>query len=118
VNNPTLGAKGAGVHPIMLASYVDFMLAEAVQTANVVGDAKALLLSGIKKHMDYVRAFAKASPDGSAVNTYETDAQYNAKVTSYLTYVGNEFDTSSKKMFTRLASRSTISIVRLKSFSS
>ena len=99
VNNPTLGAKGAGVHPIMLASYVDFMLAEAVQTANVVGDAKALLLSGIQKHMDYVRAFAKASPDGSAVNTYETDAQYNAKVTSYLTYVGNEFDTSSKKMF-------------------
>jgi hypothetical protein len=49
--------------------------------------------------MDYVRAFAKASPDGSAVNTYETDAQYNTKVTSYLDYVGNEFDTSSKKMF-------------------
>jgi len=34
VANPALGMRGAGIHPIMLAAYVDFMLAEA---ANMIG---------------------------------------------------------------------------------
>lgn len=99
VDNPQLGAKGEGVHPIMLAAYVDFMLAEAVQTMGVPGDAKALLLSGVKKHMEYVRKFSEASGDAAAVLAFTPAAQFTASVDSYLAYVGKEFDTAPKKMF-------------------
>jgi len=47
----TTGGKGAGFFPIMLSSYVDFMVAEAVLTAGASGDARALLESGFRKSM-------------------------------------------------------------------
>ena len=47
----TTGGKGAGFYPIMLSSYVDFMVAEAVLTAGASGDARALLESGFRKSM-------------------------------------------------------------------
>ena len=47
----TTGAKGAGIFPIMLSSFVDFMVAEAVLTAGASGDARALLESGFRKSM-------------------------------------------------------------------
>ncbi len=99
VNNPALGAKGEGVHPIMLAGYVDFMLAEAVQTMGVAGNAKTLLLSGIKKQMDYVRAFSVASGDAAAVLAFTPAAEFTRNVDSYLAYVSSEFDSAPNKMF-------------------
>jgi hypothetical protein len=92
VSNPALGMRGAGIHPIMLAAYVDFMLAESALTLGTTGDAKALLLSGIKKHMDYVRAFAVAGAEGAAITTFEPAATFTAKVTSYQNYVAAQFD--------------------------
>jgi hypothetical protein len=92
VANPALGNKGAGIHPIMLAAYVDFMLAEAAVTLGTTGTPKTLLLSGIKKHMDYVRAFAIAGAEGATISAFEPAATFNAKVTSYLNYVGTRFD--------------------------
>ena len=44
VANPALGNKGAGIHPIMLAAYVDFMLAEAAVTLGNTGTPKTLFL--------------------------------------------------------------------------
>ncbi len=99
VNNPALGAKGEGVHPIMLSAYVDFMLAEAVQTMGVAGDAKALLLSGIKKQMEYVRTFSLASGEAGVVASFNPAVDFTASVNSYLAYVGSEFDTAPNKMF-------------------
>jgi hypothetical protein len=92
VANPALGMRGAGIHPIMLAAYVDFMLAEAAITLGTTGNAKTLLLSGIKKHMDYVRAFSVAGAEGALINTFEPAATFTAKVTSYQNYVGAQFD--------------------------
>jgi hypothetical protein len=92
VANPALGMRGAGIHPIMLAAYVDFMLAEAAITLGTTGNAKTLLLSGIKKHMDYVRAFAVAGAEGALINSAEPAATFTAKVTSYQNYVGTQFD--------------------------
>ncbi len=92
VANPALGMRGAGIHPIMLAAYVDFMLAEAAITLGTTGNAKTLLLSGIKKHMDYVRAFAVAGAEGALINTFEPAATFTAKVTSYQNYVGAQYD--------------------------
>ena len=92
VANPALGNKGAGIHPIMLAAYVDFMLAEAAVTLGTTGTPKTLLLSGIKKHMDYVRAFAIAGAEGATISALEPAANFNAKVTSFLNYVGARYD--------------------------
>jgi len=92
VANPALGNKGAGIHPIMLAAYVDFMLAEAAVTLGTTGTPKTLLLSGIKKHMDYVRAFAIAGAEGATISAFEPAATFNAKVTSYINYVGTRYD--------------------------
>jgi hypothetical protein len=95
VANPALGNKGAGIHPIMLAAYVDFMLAEAAVTLGTTGTPKTLLLSGIKKHMDYVRAFAVAGAEGATISAFEPAATFSAKVTSYQKYVETQFDAAS-----------------------
>jgi len=92
VANPALGMRGAGIHPIMLAAYVDFMLAEAALTLGTTGTPKTLLLSGIKKHMDYVRAFAVAGAEGATITAFEPAATFTAKVTSYQNYVGAQYD--------------------------
>ena len=83
----------------MLAAYVDFMLAEAVQTMGVAGDAKALLLSGIKKQMEYVRTFSLASGEAGVVASFTPAAEFTKSVDNYLAYVGKEFDAAPKKMF-------------------
>jgi hypothetical protein len=92
VANPALGMRGAGIHPIMLSAYVDFMLAEAAITLGTTGNPKTLLLSGIKKHMDYVRAFSVAGAEGATISAFETAASFTGKVTNYQTYVGAQYD--------------------------
>jgi hypothetical protein len=87
----TLGAAGAGVQPILLASFVDFMLAEAALTLGTTGDARALTLSAITKHMNYVRAFALSTADASNVRTHTSDADYTLRVTEYVTFVTNQY---------------------------
>jgi hypothetical protein len=92
VNNINLGMRGAGIHPIMLAAYVDFMLAESALTLGTTGDPKTLMLSGIQKHMNYVRAFAVGGAEGALINTFEPAATFTARVNNYLTYVGSQYD--------------------------
>lgn len=55
----TAGAKGAGIQPIMLASWVDFMRAEAALTLGTAGDPRALLESGVRKSIAKVISFSK-----------------------------------------------------------
>ncbi|MFM2400551.1 MAG: hypothetical protein RI950_67 [Bacteroidota bacterium] len=95
VANPALGNKGAGIHPIMLAAYVDFMLAEAAVTLGTTGTPKTLLLSGIQKHMDYVRAFAVAGAEGATISAFEPSATFTSRVTNYKKYVETQFDAAS-----------------------
>jgi hypothetical protein len=90
--NPTAGAAGAGIHPIMLPSHVDFMLAEAAQTiSGVNGDPAALLASAVTKSIDYVRAFSVSTSQASAINTFQALADYNADRDAYVAYVADEF---------------------------
>jgi len=95
VSNPALGNKGAGIHPIMLAAYVDFMLAEAAVTLGTTGTPKTLLLSGIQKHMDYVRAFAVAGAEGATISAFEPSATFTSRVTNYKKYVDAQFEAAS-----------------------
>ncbi|AMQ55826.1 SusD/RagB family nutrient-binding outer membrane lipoprotein [Algoriphagus sanaruensis] len=92
VNNINLGARGAGIHPIMLASYVDFMLAEAALTLGTTGDAKAYLTAGITKHMNYVRTFSVGAGEGATITAFEPNDQFARNVGNYVDYVAAEYD--------------------------
>ncbi|HSJ69369.1 MAG TPA: SusD/RagB family nutrient-binding outer membrane lipoprotein [Anditalea sp.] len=90
----TLGAAGAGVQPIMLASFVDFMLAEAAITLGTAGDASALTMSGITKHMNYIRAYALSTADAANVGAFYPNEDWTARVNEYVAFVNNEFTTA------------------------
>jgi hypothetical protein len=86
-NNPSFGVDapnqgGAGILPILLSSYVDFLRAEAAISLNTSDDAATLLESGIRKSMDKVLNFA----DGVAIGLdfAATDDDVNAYVDEVL----------------------------------
>lgn len=92
VNNPQLGARGAGIHPIMLAAYVDFMLAEAALTLGTTGDAKAYMTSGVRKHLNYVRSWSLTTAEGSVISAFTPAADYTRSVDNYVTFVAARYD--------------------------
>jgi len=61
-NAGTDGGLGAGVLPIMLSSFVDFMRAEAALTVGTGEDARALLESGMRKSISKVMSFKSLDP--------------------------------------------------------
>jgi len=91
------GANGAGIWPIMMASYVDFMRAEAAITLpGVTGDPRELMENGIRKSMNFVRSFsiASAGSNATAIQAWQNDAAYTASVNNYITFVVNEWNTA------------------------
>ncbi len=72
----SIGTQGAGISPIMLASYVDFMLAEAALTLGTTGDAATYLMNGMEKSIDKVMNFrvdlvdTNFAPTAGDVNDY------------------------------------------------
>lgn len=85
------GNGGAGIHPIMLAAYVDFMLAEVALTLGI-GNVKALLLSGIQKHIAYVRTWSLTTAEAATITAFSPTAAHDVKTTAYLNYVDDEYD--------------------------
>ncbi len=92
VSNPALGAKGAGIHPILLASYVDFMLAEAALTLGTTGDAKTYLTSGITKNINYVRSFSITTSEAAVITEAVSDDEHARQRNNYVAYVSSEYD--------------------------
>ena len=88
------GAGGAGIHPIMMRSFVDFMLAEAALTLGTTGDAKALLRTAIEKSLTDVRTLAIASIEAGKIGTYEEarGIVWATEVTRYVTKVMADYD--------------------------
>ncbi|WP_298780636.1 SusD/RagB family nutrient-binding outer membrane lipoprotein [uncultured Polaribacter sp.] len=72
-----VGLVGQGISPIMMSSYVDFMLAEAALTIGTTGDARTYLENGITKSIDKVINFGSSIANSS----YVPDAAY---ITSYI----------------------------------
>jgi hypothetical protein len=103
-NTPTamsatnVGNGGAGIQPIMLAAYVDFMLAEAALELGTPGNAKDLMLSGITKHINYVRSWSLGTAEAGKVTAYIPDTDHADRRTQYLDQVAEDYDNSSNKM--------------------
>ncbi len=85
------GLKGAGIQPIMMSSWVDFLKAEAALTmSGVAGDPRSLLESGVRKSISKVMAFGAADatsayvPSTAQIDAYvaEVLADYDAAATT------------------------------------
>ena len=89
-----VGGGGAGIHPIMMQSFVDFMLAESALTMGTTGDAKALLKSGIEKSMADVRALSLSTIEGGKITAFETASNYvwATEVKKYVDKVLADYD--------------------------
>ncbi len=85
-NSGTDGAGGQGIAPIMLSSFVDFMLAEAALTLGTNGDARDYLRSGIEKSMAKVYSFA------SLQSTAPSQADAQADIDAYIDLVLDMYD--------------------------
>lgn len=79
------GGAGAGIQPIMLSSYVDFMRAEAALVLGTADDAAALLESGVTKSIDKVMGFKSISAVDAAFEPTADD------ITDYVTEVNNKY---------------------------
>ena len=59
------GAGGAGIFPILMSSYVKFMLAESKLTMDVSGDTKTYYEAGIRESIQKVMSFGAEQAAGS-----------------------------------------------------
>ncbi len=87
------GANGAGIEPIWMSSFTDFVKAEAALTLGIGGDAeaKAALLAGVKNSIESVQNFGKAKGQVvPAAMTPSTDV--------YLAKVAELYDASADKL--------------------
>lgn len=64
--DPVRGAKGNGITPILLASWVNFMKAEIALADNNEGLAKTEMLEGISKSITKVMSFGPRDPEYDA----------------------------------------------------
>jgi len=104
-----IGLKGAGTTPIMLASFTNFMLAEAALTAGVTGDPRAFLEAGIRASINKVISFgegldylddviAEDDPDTEADETRTVRDIYvptQDDIDQYVTNVLGDYDSAS-----------------------
>jgi hypothetical protein len=89
-----VGAGGGGIHPIMMSSFVDFMLAESALTINTTGNPKTLLESAIRKSMADVRSFATSTTENASITAFETNKSlvWTEEVNQYVTKVLSLYD--------------------------
>ena len=87
---PGQGADGAGIQPILMHWFVDFMLAESALTLGTAGNPQELMEQGIRKSMAYVRVFGEEK-DGAAVTDWQSAGEFAEDVEDYVDYVNNEY---------------------------
>ncbi len=80
------GGGGAGIMPIMLASYTDLMRAEVALASGNAGTAQNALQAALTKSIDKVQGFA--SLDSEADDSFEPTS---AEVNAYINGVTNDF---------------------------
>jgi SusD/RagB-like outer membrane lipoprotein len=83
-NSGTDGMGGNGINPIMLASFVDFMRAEAALTMGTTDDPRAMFESGMRNSLDKVLNFAPLQvPAGWMPTQNDIDTYVNIVLSIY-----------------------------------
>lgn len=88
-NMGTDGALGVGIQPVLLSSYVDFLIAESILTMGVSGDAREHFKNGVEKSISKVMGF-QGGADGLANEPTAED------VTAYVDEVLARYDNGDK----------------------
>lgn len=81
------GAGGAGIFPLMLTSYVKFMLAESALLLGTTGDPRSLLEEAIQESMDKVLNFNPSQIDSDFAATA-------TEVSDYIDHVLSAYDSA------------------------
>ncbi len=84
------GGGGAGIMPIMLSSYIDFMRAEFALNSNQVATARGFLESGLQKSISKVQSFGSVDPEANST-FFPTSGDNNA----YISAVSSAFQNAS-----------------------
>ena len=79
----TEGLAGAGISPIMMSSYTNFMLAEAALTLGTTGNARTYLENGVRESINTVITFGSSLAAGTAF--VPTPAEIDSHVSDILT---------------------------------
>nr|WP_288935165.1 SusD/RagB family nutrient-binding outer membrane lipoprotein [uncultured Allomuricauda sp.] len=90
ITSRNISTQGAGISPILLSSYIDFMLAEASLTINTTGDARAYLETAVRKSMDKVINFSPANVDSDFAATQADIDNYVATVMDLYDNAGSQ----------------------------
>jgi hypothetical protein len=85
-----IGTKGAGIEPIMLSSFVDFMLAEAALTIGIEGTAVSYLEDGITKSISKVTGFKSELVDSNYVPSSDEKDAYIAEIIALYNAASND----------------------------
>ncbi|MFT4697000.1 MAG: hypothetical protein ACI9SJ_000116 [Flavobacteriaceae bacterium] len=80
------GGAGAGMTPIVLASWVDLMRAEMALANGSVGNANGFMQAGMQKSISKVMSFGSIDPDGDL-----SFAPSSADVAAYISAKGDAF---------------------------
>jgi len=91
----TSGAKGNGIHPILLSSFTSFMLAEAALTLGTPGNPRTLTLNGTLQSIDKVVSFRTAEAGITGNSLIPSTTSINNFVN---TITGNVYDAASDKL--------------------
>lgn len=95
------GARGQGIWPVMLSSYVDFMRAEAALTIGTNDDARSLLKSGMEKSIAKVQGFAsrdaatfsrQIDQRGTLISVQDAFVPTSSDVQAYIDHVLATYD--------------------------
>jgi hypothetical protein len=83
------GALGAGIMPMVMSSYVQFMLAEAsLEVDNFTGDARAYFRAGMEQSIDKVIGFIPTYQPASRPSVSDLQTQR----TNYLNFMMGKYD--------------------------
>ncbi|HMO38556.1 MAG TPA: SusD/RagB family nutrient-binding outer membrane lipoprotein [Saprospiraceae bacterium] len=94
----TPGNGGAGILPIMLASYVDFMRAEAALQLGTTGSPKDLMVAGATKHINFVRTWSLTTTEAAKIRAFQSDADYAADRDRYTAHISAEYDAAASNI--------------------
>jgi hypothetical protein len=99
------GADGAGIQPIWMSPYTDFLKAEVVARAGNAPAAKTLLTSAIKNSIQSVKTFADGKKQSVTIAPWSSEAwvpnngkPFDLAVTAYTTAVSLAYDAAGNKM--------------------
>ncbi len=96
------GANGAGILPIYMSFFTDFMKAEAILRLGVAGDAKQAMLDGVNKSINRVRAFAVSKAQTLPAGLEPAQVIYVAALGAAYDASTDKLDVTSKEYYKAL----------------